>query len=258
MAVPVPTTRTLISAVCVDVNKPATLFSCIAIAMAHGAVASAFASENSPVSTANTVEQAGLVDVSTLIPDIALDIRYAGERNFVGAQVDGYNAAKCLLLEPAARALAQVEADLRVQNYRLQIYDCYRPARAVAHFVRWVQDPADQRTKALHYPNLEKSALLGEYIATVSGHSRGATVDLTLLDCSSAAACVAVDMGTEYDFFDPRANTDAPDISPAQQANRQRLLSAMQRHGFSNYPKEWWHYTLTSIGSKLLFDVPID
>ena len=254
--------QTLIFAARMLVNKPTRHLRCTALATAAAIalclVPDTFAADTPPVSAATTAEQAGLVDVSTLIPDISLDIRYAGERNFVGVQVDCYNAARCLLLEPAARALAQVEADLRAQHYRLRIYDCYRPARAVAHFVRWVQDPADQRTKALHYPNLDKSALLGEYIAPVSGHSRGATVDLTLLDCRSEGACVPVDMGTEYDFFDPRANTDAPDISPAQQANRQRLLSAMRRHGFGNYPKEWWHYTLTSIDSKLLFDIPID
>lgn len=229
----------------------------MAIAMAFSVVSNAPAAENASVSSATTAEQAGLIDVSTLVPDIALDMRYAGEHNFVGAKVDGYNAARCLLLEPAARALAQVEAKLRTQNYRLRIYDCYRPARAVAHFVRWVQDPNDQRTKAAHYPNLDKSALLGEYIAPVSGHSRGATVDLALMDCRSGS-CIPLDMGTGFDFFDPRANTDAPDIAPAQRANRQRLLAAMQSHGFSNYPMEWWHYTLSSVDSKTLFDVPID
>ena len=228
----------------------------MAIVMAHGVVSSAFAAENAAVSSATTAEQAGLVDVSTLIPDITLDMRYAGEQNFLGVKVDGYNAARCLLLEPAARALAQVEAELRTQNHRLRIYDCYRPARAVTHFVRWVQDPNDQRTKPAHYPNLDKSALLGEYIAPVSGHSRGATIDLTLMDCHSGS-CMPLDMGTGFDFFDPRANTDAPDISPAQRANRQQLLAAMQRHGFSNYPMEWWHYTLP-VDSKTLFDVPID
>lgn len=251
--------RTSISAARMAVNKSATLFVCTALAMsiAHGVVSNAFAAETPAVSAATTAGQAGLVDVSTLVPDIAVDMRYAGERNFVGAKVEGYNAPRCLLLEPAARALAQVEADLRTQNYRLRIYDCYRPARAVAHFIRWVQDSNDQRTKPAHYPNLDKSALLGEYIAPVSGHSRGATVDLTLMDCRSGT-CVPLDMGTQYDFFDPRANTDAPDISPAQRANRQQLLAVMQRHGFANYPKEWWHYTLSSIDSNTLFDVPID
>ena len=229
----------------------------MAIAMAFSVVSNTSAAENASVSSATTAEQAGLIDVSTLVPDIALDMRYAGEHNFVGAKVDGYNAARCLLLEPAARALAQVEAELRTQNYRLRIYDCYRPARAVAHFVRWVQDANDQRTKAAHYPNLDKSVLLGEYIAPVSGHSRGATIDLTLMDCRSGS-CMPLDMGTGFDFFDPRANTDAPDIAPAQRANRQRLLAAMQGHGFSNYPMEWWHYTLSSVDSKTLFDVPID
>ena len=251
--------QTLISAACVPVNKPSTSFARVlmAIVMAQCVVSTTFAAEDASVSSATTAAQAGLVDVSTLVPDIALDMRYAGERNFVGAKVDGYNAARCLLLEPAARALAQVEAGLRAQNYRLRIYDCYRPARAVAHFVRWVQDLDDQRTKAAHYPNLDKSALLGEYIAPVSGHSRGATVDLTLMDCRSGT-CESLDMGTGFDFFDPRANTEAADISSTQRANRQRLLAAMQGHGFSNYPMEWWHYTLSSVDSKILFDVPID
>lgn len=251
--------QTLISAACVPVNKPSTSFARVlmAIVMAQCVVSTTFAAEDASVSSATTAAQAGLVDVSTLVPDIALDMRYAGERNFVGAKVDGYNAARCLLLEPAARALAQVEAELQAQNYRLRIYDCYRPARAVAHFVRWVQDLDDQRTKAAHYPNLDKSALLGEYIAPVSGHSRGATVDLTLMDCRSGT-CEPLYMGTGFDFFDPRANTEAADISSTQRANRQRLLAAMQGHGFSNYPMEWWHYTLSSVDSKILFDVPID
>ena len=251
--------QTLISAACVPVNKPSTSFARVlmAIVMAQCVVSATFAAEDASVSSATTAAQAGLVDVSTLVPDIALDMRYAGERNFIGAKVDGYNAARCLLLEPAARALAQVEAGLRAQNYRLRIYDCYRPARAVAHFVRWVEDLDDQRTKAAHYPNLDKSALLGEYIAPVSGHSRGATVDLTLMDCRSGT-CEPLDMGTGFDFFDPRANTEAADISSTQRANRQRLLAAMQGHGFSNYPMEWWHYTLSSVDSKILFDVPID
>jgi CubicO group peptidase (beta-lactamase class C family) len=209
-----------------------------------------------------TMADAGLVDIRALVPDLPQDIRYAGSDNFVGAPVDGYAAPRCLLKVDAAAALARVDATLREQGYRLQPFDCYRPARAVAHFVRWAGDLSDQRTKAAHYPALDKSALLGEYIAPVSGHSRGRTVDLTLLHCPPAGACAALDMGTPFDFFDPRANTDSPAVTPAQRANRQRLLAAMQAEGFRNYPMEWWHFTLQQpspdvIENEVVHDVPI-
>ena len=194
------------------------------------------------VSPATTAEQAGLVDVATLAPDLHVEMRYAGSDNFTGAPVPGYEANTCLLLRPAAEALAAVQAELRPQGLSLQIFDCYRPVRAVKAFVAWAQDLSDQRGKPEHYPNLDKSQLLGPYIAETSGHSRGATVDLSLLRCA-AQGCAPLDMGTGFDLFDPRANTDAPEINAAQRENRRHLLDAMQRHGFANYPLEWWHYT---------------
>lgn len=211
------------------------------------------------VSDATTFEQAGLVDIRSLVPDIAEDIRYAGADNFVGVPVDGYHAPRCYLRESSAEALRKVEAALREEGFRLQLFDCYRPARAVRHFVRWAGDLRDQRTKPRHYPSLDKQALLGEYIAPVSGHSRGATVDLTLLDCRAGGGhCRAMDMGTEFDFFDPHANTDSPAITAGQRDNRQRLLQAMAREGFRNYPQEWWHYSLASERSQVLYDIPVE
>ena len=132
------------------------------------------------LSSATTMEEAGMVDMRAVVPGIAQDIRYFGSDNFVGAPVDGYEAPRCYLKREAADALAKVEAALRERHQRLRIFDCYRPARAVAHFMRWVEDGADQRTKATHYPDLGKAQLVGEYISPMSGHSRGATVDLTL------------------------------------------------------------------------------
>ncbi|WP_425491776.1 M15 family metallopeptidase [Luteimonas saliphila] len=186
-----------------------------------------------------------MVDIRQLVPDIETDIRYAGYDNFTGTRVEGYDAAKCYLLRPAAEALATLERELRTQGLRLRIFDCYRPARAVRQFVRWAADPHDQRTKPAYYPALEKASLVPGYIADRSGHSKGATIDLTLLRCedTSPARCEALDMGTPFDFFDPRANTDHPDLDDAQRANRTRLRDAMARHGFENYPMEWWHYT---------------
>ncbi|MCY7354213.1 MAG: M15 family metallopeptidase [Lysobacter sp.] len=211
------------------------------------------------VSPARTAEQAGLTDIQTLVPDIALDVRYAGVDNFVGARIDGYDAPKCLLLAPVAEALRRVELELRQQNMRLKLYDCYRPRRAVLHFVRWASNLQDQRTKPIYYPNLDKRALLGDYISPTSGHSRGATVDLTLMRCDDAGdSCEALDMGTPFDFFDLRANTDSPLVTLMQRENRQRLFAAMMRQGFRNYPLEWWHYTLTPEPSKhVAFDVPV-
>lgn len=209
------------------------------------------------IALVRTAEQAGLVDITTLAPDIKLDMRYAGANNFTGRPVPGYEAPKCFLLRPAAKALAEVEADLRASGYGLQLFDCYRPAQSVRAFVDWANDPLEQSRKAQQYPSLDKPALLGGYIAETSGHSRGATVDLGLLDCRSDP-CSVVDMGTDFDFFGPRAHTNAPDITPTKYRNRQTLLQAMQRQGFANYPQEWWHFTLTPEPSPTTaFDVPV-
>ena len=125
--------------------------------------------------------------------------------------------------------------------------------------VRWAADLDDQRTKPVHYPDLDKRLLLGDYIASVSGHSRGFTADLTLQRCDAAGACTPLDMGTPFDFFDPRANTDSPEATPAQRANRDRLRDAMRAGGFANYPLEWWHYTLDPVPQPApLHDVPVE
>ena len=213
------------------------------------------------VSPATTAEQAGLVDVSTLAPDIRVEMRYAGSDNFTGAVVPGYEAKKCLLLEPAAKALAAVQADLRSQGMSLTLFDCYRPVRAVHAFVDWAHDLSDQSTKAEHYPNVDKSALLGPYIAETSGHSRGATVDLGLDRCVKsydAIDCEPLDMGAKFDLFDPRANTDSPAITDAQRASRKLLLDAMKKRGFVNYPMEWWHFTFRpEPAPTTAYDVPV-
>ncbi|WP_374556118.1 serine hydrolase [Thermomonas sp.] len=205
------------------------------------------------------MEEAGLVDIRTLVPDLSQDIRYFGSDNFVGARVDGYDAPRCWLKREAAEALARVEADLRKRHQRLRVFDCYRPARAVAHFMRWAQDPADLKTKFAHYPDLDKPALLGGYIAPVSGHSRGATLDLTLLQCDDRDAdCTPLDMGTAFDVFGTKANTDSPLANGAQRDNRHFLRDAMAAQGFSNYPMEWWHFTFQPEPTPgLLYDVPI-
>ncbi|WP_262072029.1 M15 family metallopeptidase [Stenotrophomonas sp. Marseille-Q5258] len=235
-----------------------------ASAIAHSLLAVALALPVQPagaatvtVSSARDLAEAGLVDVGRAIPGLDLDIRYAGPDNFTAAPVPGYEAPRCYLLAPVAAALARVQADLRRDGFALRIYDCYRPVRAVQAFVAWAHDPSEQSRKALQYPQVDKPDLLDGYIAGTSGHSRAATVDLTLLDCR-AGPCTALDMGTGFDFFGARAHTDAPDISAAQRAHRQQLLRAMQRHGFANYPLEWWHYTLQPEPSPATaYDIPV-
>ena len=177
----------------------------------------------------------------------------------MGARVDGYDAPRCWLKREAAEALARVETALREQHQRLRIFDCYRPARAVARFMRWVNDPADLRTKPAHYPDFDKPQLLDGYIAPMSGHSRGATIDLTLLQCdANDAGCTPLDMGTEFDFFGTRANTDSSDVDAVQRANRLRLRDAMHAAGFRNYPMEWWHFTFRPEPTPgTYYDVPV-
>ena len=234
----------------------------LALVLLLAFVASACAATPAPkasvqVSPATSAAQVDLVDVSTLASDIRVEMRYAGSDNFTGAVVPGYEAKKCLLLKPAAEALAQVQADLRAQGMSLTLYDCYRPVRAVHAFVAWAHGLSDQSTKAGHYPNVDKSKLLGPYIAETSGHSRGATVDLGLLRCDGGD-CTPLDMGAGFDLFDPRANTDSPAITEAQRANRQLLLDAMNKRGFANYPMEWWHFTFKPEPTPTTaYDVPV-
>lgn len=186
-----------------------------------------------------------LVDVATVDPTIAFDIRYAGQDNFIGDAIDGYETPRCMLTPEAATALGAAQRDLRPKGFGLLVYDCYRPQRAVDQFVRWARDLDDQRQKARFYPNVDKSALLSRgYIAERSGHSRGSTVDLTLIGLTGPGRGKPLDMGTEFDLFDAKSHTDAAGLTETQHASRRILVDAMSRAGFENLPVEWWHYTL--------------
>ena len=200
----------------------------------------------------------GLLRVRDLAPGIVFEMRYAGANNFTGEKVPGYEAPDCLLTRPAAAALAGVQSDLANRGLGLIVWDCYRPQRAVDAFMRWADDP-DQRGRERWYPNVAKSALVKEgYIAERSGHSRGSTADLGLVRPDSDGTPQPLDLGTPFDFFDPRAHTDAPGLSAEHQANRQVLVQAMPARGFVNYPKEWWHYTLRDEPwPETVFDVPV-
>lgn len=182
-------------------------------------------------------------DVSTLAPDIQVHMAYLGDKNFVGRPVDGYESNRCYLQNNAANALVKAQQAAMEKGYTLWVFDCYRPQRAVNHFMRWAADLTDISTKTDYYPNLDKDKLVGEYIAEQSGHSRGSTLDLTLARQNSAGQWQPIDMGSPFDLFDPISNVGATGITKLQQANRQLLEIIMLSAGFKVYNMEWWHFT---------------
>jgi D-alanyl-D-alanine dipeptidase len=278
-------------------------------------------------------------------PTILQDMRYAGSHNFMGRKAPGYEAPECVLVRQAAQALKAVQTELREQGLTLKVYDCYRPVRAVRSFVSWAKLPDDPKSKSTYYPTFAKRSLFPGYVATISSHSRGGTVDLTIValgigaeleaappaessvpgeaapainaatsaeaassqgspapaeakapdqampsanttvasaatptsgGATPAAAvptlsvtpCSAalgkrppdnsIDMGTSFDCFDVKANTHVSGLTAEQRQNRATLLGAMGRHGFRNYAKEWWHYTLVNEPyPDTVFDFPI-
>lgn len=206
------------------------------------------------------------VDLADIDPTILVDARYATAHNFTGDRVDGYEAPMCILTRPAAQALHRAQQEFLERGYSLKVYDCYRPQRAVDDFVAWAADLNDQRMKSEFYPRVDKTRLFDDgYIADKSGHTRGSTMDLTLVPLPPAATpryqpgqplvdCTApvterfpdnsIDVGTGYDCFDTLAHTLDPRIQGDQLKNRLLLKEGLERQGLSNYEKEWWHYTL--------------
>ncbi len=182
------------------------------------------------------------VDAATIVPGLTVEMRYAGSDNFVGRPIAGYERPRCLLTGKAAAALAAVARDLAARGLGLKAFDCYRPARAVRDFVRWAEDPNDQVRKSDYYPEVDKRDVfrLG-YLARRSAHSRGSTIDLTLVHLSDKRE---VAMGTPYDLFSPRSSPGDRNVGSEARRNRAVLATAMQRHGFSPYAREWWHFTL--------------
>src|SRR5690606_6683037 len=175
----------------------------------------------------------------------------------VGVPIDGYNANKLILTEKAAHALKLVQKELLQQNLCLRVYDGYRPQQAVNHFMRWAKDLNDTLTKQQFYPEIQKNLLFKEgYIASKSGHSRGSTVDLTIVNANTNEP---LDMGGPYDFFGKESWTNYDGITEQQKANRQLLKSIMQKHGFVNFHKEWWHYSLYEEPfPDIYFDFPVE
>lgn len=188
------------------------------------------------------LDPSGFVLLSDFVPDIIQEIRYYSTYNFIGDRIDGYEEPCALLTKEAARALKSVSNEMFVRGYRLKIFDTYRPACAVKHFVLWGIEDQDIRMKPYFYPKVEKQELFVKgYIAKQSSHSRGSTVDLTLLDMNTGKE---LDMGSPFDLFDEISHPDCRDISDEQYENRMMLQQVMVRNGFCPIDCEWWHFTL--------------
>jgi D-alanyl-D-alanine dipeptidase len=207
----------------------------------------------------------GFVEIRSAIPDIILDLRYITNHNFLGRPVDGYLSEKCYISKAAADSLLKVQTELRKFNLSLKVYDAYRPQRAVNDFVKWAKELSDTLIKKEFYPTVDKSRLFVDgYIAEKSGHSRGSTVDLTIVpiptpiqpefDVNNQCGCYkpvderfkdnSLDMGTGFDCFSELSHTENPNLTPQQRANRLLLKSLMEKYGFKNLTEEWWHFTL--------------
>ena len=189
-----------------------------------------------------TMDSSGFVVLADYVPGIVQEIRYHSTFNFVGERVDGYEEPVALLTKEAARALKAAANEVNVQGYRLKVFDAYRPAMAVRHFVLWGIEDLDLRMKPFFYPDLEKQELFRQgYIAKQSSHSRGSAVDLTLLDMRTGKE---VDMGSPFDLFSEVSHPDSPAVTEEQHANRMFLQNAMVRSGFKPIDCEWWHFSL--------------
>ena len=233
----------------------------LAAILVSGGLLLSCCSKNNDKPLSPEADSSQFVNITDVVPDAILEIRYYGTYNFVGTRIDGYQQPTALLTKQAAEALKAVSDDVKAQGYRLKIYDAYRPQMGVDHFVRWAADIPDTLMKPYFYPDLDKSVLFDqEYIMEKSGHTRGSTVDLTLFDMATEKE---VDMGGTFDWFGLESHPDFcgnPDtgeytgdysasptgrsITAEQFANRMILRQAMLRHGFKALDSEWWHFTL--------------
>ena len=196
--------------------------------------------------------EAGFVYLNDIDDSIVVNLKYYSSENFTGQFVEGYHSNNAILTKESALALSNAQDDFNKLGYSLILYDAYRPQRAVNFFVQWSKNLNDTINKRVYYPNIKKSELfeLG-YIAYKSGHSRGSTVDVSLVEISTNKL---LDMGTVFDYFGVESHTFFDDISEKQKSNRLILYEIMSNNGFKNYSKEWWHFTLKNEPYQKYFD----
>lgn len=202
----------------------------------------------------------GFVSAADFIPGVVVDARYAGDENFMGRRVDGYYANTVLLTRQAAVALAGVQQQLAAGGMALKLFDGYRPQRAVDHFMAWTKDANDTINKPDYYPDLRKDQLVpGGYIAEKSGHTRGSTVDLTIVRLLDDGSYQELDMGSPWDFFGPISHPSSAAVPEQARVNRMLLRTLMMAAGYRPLEEEWWHFTLQDEPyPDTYFDFPVE
>lgn len=198
----------------------------------------------------------GFVYLDDVDNSIKTELRYFSDNNFIGQKIDGYHNNCVIVTKKTAEALKEVQNILRGKGMSLKIFDAYRPQEAVDHFVRWAKDINDTLMKKEYYPRVPKSELFKRgYIASKSGHTRGSTVDLTIVDLNTNKE---LDMGSPYDFFGVESHPFYKNITKKQKENRMYLRELMLLCGFVPYDNEWWHFTLNNEPfPKTYFNFPV-
>ena len=222
----------------------------------------------------------GFVFLRAIDPSVMEEIRYAGYHNFAGHPLPGYHSARCVMSRAAAEALSKAQCAAAKRGLSLKVYDAYRPQKAVDFIIRWCNDPTDLIMKDEFYPRLEKSRIIPDgYLSPKSSHSRGSTVDVTLVPVPPPAQAGykpgdklvdatlpkgarfddnSIEMGTGYDAFDPKAHTFSAGVTGQARENRLMLKQMMEEAGFEPYEQEWWHFTLRDEPFKESFDFDIE
>ncbi len=227
----------------------------------------------------------GFVYVQDIDPTIQVNLKYYSEDNFIGRIIPGYHANKAILTKEAAKALSLAQRQFLKLGYSILIYDCYRPQTAVDYFVKWMNDESDLLRKKYHYPYVTKEEMKGVYVATKSGHSKGSTVDITLIKTGKSIQKVStkkvrvfdgkeyplldhgtIDCGSSFDLMDPLSHGNDPrlDVIDSEggynyKENRDLIKNVMTEAGFKVLEEEWWHFTLKNEPyPNNYFDFPVE
>lgn len=199
----------------------------------------------------------GFVYLNEIDASIQSDLRYITNNNFIGKPIDGYHNNVVIITLPTAKALHKIQTELLKDSLSLKVFDAYRPQQAVDHFVRWAKDLNDTIKKSKYYPDVKKSELFEKgYIASKSGHTRGSTVDLTIVNLKTGKE---LDMGSPFDFFGEISHPFSSKINTTQKKNRMLLRNIMLKYHFKPYDQEWWHFTLKNeVFPDTYFNFPIE
>lgn len=209
----------------------------------------------------------GFVYLYDIDPSIQVDLRYAGQDNFLGKKVNGYNSDKSIILtKQSAQALKKAQEIFNKDGFSIVVYDAYRPQRAVDDFVNWAKDVNNQKMKTFFYPRVDKAKLFEiGYIFEKSSHTRGSTIDLSIIELKKKLYPIkaisrklnddfkilylddgTLDMGSSFDLFDQVSHYNNELISPEHKLHRTYLKLVMESCGFKSYSEEWWHFTLAN------------